>query len=141
MGERARIGCRRRVRLLCAVVATAVLGGSLVPRGGQSPIEAARAGCAIVAGPHVAHQAERVESWRRRGALVTLEEPRRFPGEIDRLLRDPDAGRELSERAAAAVRDEDPVDLYLERLSALARSGESVAPGAGARQEISQRLA
>jgi 3-deoxy-D-manno-octulosonic-acid transferase len=39
--------------LLYRVADLAVIGGSLVPHGGQNPLEAARLGCPVIFGPHM----------------------------------------------------------------------------------------
>ncbi len=40
----------------------AFIGGSLIPHGGQNPLEAARLGCAVLAGPHTANFADAYEA-------------------------------------------------------------------------------
>jgi 3-deoxy-D-manno-octulosonic-acid transferase len=44
--------------LLYRLAKFAFIGGSLVPHGGQNPLEAARLGCAVFAGPHTDNFAE-----------------------------------------------------------------------------------
>ena len=47
----------------------AFIGGSLVPRGGHNPIEAAAWGCAVITGPHVINFATIVRDMERSGAI------------------------------------------------------------------------
>ena len=47
----------------------AFIGGSLVPRGGHNPIDAAAWGCAVITGPHVINFATIVRDMERGGAI------------------------------------------------------------------------
>lgn len=47
----------------------AFIGGSLVPRGGHNPIEAAAWGCAVITGPHVINFSTIVRDMERGGAI------------------------------------------------------------------------
>ncbi|RMF74988.1 MAG: glycosyltransferase [Acidobacteria bacterium] len=87
---------------LYALADAALLGGTLVPVGGHSPLEAAAAGCPLVAGPHVGHQLDLVEPLERAGALVRVADAGEAARALARLLADPDARR----RAGDAARDE-----------------------------------
>lgn len=62
-----RLGVLARVY---ACARTALMGGTIAPIGGHSPLEAAAAGCALVAGPHIEHQRDLVEPLAEHGALV-----------------------------------------------------------------------
>lgn len=65
-----------------------LMGGSLVPHGGQNPLEAARLSCAIVTGPHV-HNFEGVYSdLAHAEALLMLDHPKELPARIASLLGD-----------------------------------------------------
>ena len=52
----------------------AFIGGSLVPRGGHNPIEAAAWGCAVITGPHVINFATIVRDMERSGAIRVVED-------------------------------------------------------------------
>jgi 3-deoxy-D-manno-octulosonic-acid transferase len=122
-----------RMGLLAALLERseiAVLGGTIAARRGQSPIEAARAGCAIVCGPHADHIEERVESWERRRAIARLTAADDLAPVLERLLADEAGRRRMGEAAASAVREEDPLALYVERLDALARAVTSASRSA-----------
>jgi 3-deoxy-D-manno-octulosonic-acid transferase len=52
----------------------AFIGGSLVPRGGHNPIEAAAWGCAVITGPHVINFATIVRDMERGGAIRVVQD-------------------------------------------------------------------
>ncbi|MEC7008763.1 MAG: glycosyltransferase N-terminal domain-containing protein, partial [Pseudomonadota bacterium] len=52
----------------------AFIGGSLVPRGGHNPIEAAAWGCAVITGPHVINFATIVRDMERGGAIRVVKD-------------------------------------------------------------------
>lgn len=76
----------------------AFVGGSLVERGGQNPLEAARLGCALLFGPHGENNAAAVAGLTRVGALEQVETAEQLTAALARLLRD----RELREARSAA---------------------------------------
>lgn len=107
---------------LPAAIATAdlvVLGGTLVQRGGHNPLEAARAGRALVVGPHVQNFADVIGHLRTRGGLVALDSPEGLAPALASLLRDPEQRRRLGERAAAAVAEGSCVERHADRLESL----------------------
>jgi 3-deoxy-D-manno-octulosonic-acid transferase len=117
-----------------------VLGGTLVPVGGQTPLEAAAAGRAIVAGPHSDHFAAVMADLRRRGGLREIASPDELlPVLVELLARSEDRER-LGARAAEAITAGSCADRYCERLEALV-SGASAAVGGGEAQRVSQRRA
>lgn len=83
--------------------AAAFIGGTLVPTGGHNPIEAARFGVPVVAGPsmenfrEIAAAFDRAGGWRRAADAGELGEVWR------RWLDDPAAAREVGSRGAALV--------------------------------------
>lgn len=99
--------------------AAAFIGGTLVPTGGHNPLEPARFGVPVAAGPSmtnfrdIAHRFDRAEAWRRVADAAELSEVWR------RWLDDPAAGRAGGERAAALV---------AENRGALARTLALLAP-------------
>ncbi|UCF67960.1 MAG: hypothetical protein JSV80_01290 [Acidobacteriota bacterium] len=78
----------------------AVLGGSFVPVGGHSPLEAAAAGCPIIAGPHRHRQLDLLDPLAQRGAAVLVESASQAGAAISDWL----ANRDARMRAAAAAR-------------------------------------
>lgn len=80
----------------------ALIGGSLVPHGGQNPLEAARLGCPVIAGPHTGNFEDAYGVLREAGALAHLADAAALPGAIRQLLADP-AARQIAADAARAA--------------------------------------
>lgn len=88
----------------------ALIGGSLVPHGGQNPLEAARLGCPIITGPHHFNFSEIIA---RLSAAHGLVETPDGPGaaqalatHVARVLADPAAGQAMAGAAASLAQDE-----------------------------------
>lgn len=60
---------------LCGAARSAFVGGSLVPHGGQNPLEPARWGLPVACGPHVENFAAIVAKLQQAGALETVSGP------------------------------------------------------------------
>jgi 3-deoxy-D-manno-octulosonic-acid transferase len=88
----------------------ALIGGSLVPHGGQNPLEAARLGCPIITGPHHFNFGEIITRLRAAHALVeTPDAPgaaEGLAGNIARILADPTAGQAMAGAAGALAQDQ-----------------------------------
>jgi 3-deoxy-D-manno-octulosonic-acid transferase len=88
----------------------ALIGGSLVPHGGQNPLEAARLGCPIVIGPHHFNFSEIITRLRAAHALVETPDGQgaaeALAGNIARILADPAAGQAMARAAAALAQDQ-----------------------------------
>ena len=83
----------------------ALVGRSLIPPGGgQNPLEPARLGCAVVAGPYTGNFADHVAMMREAGGLAMVQDVTDLTDQIGALLRDPERRRTMAERAAASVR-------------------------------------
>lgn len=82
----------------------AFVGGSLTARGGQNPIEPARLGAAVLAGPHVANFATIYGDLSAAGALATVTDAASLAAAAGRLIDDPSAAQAMAD-AAAAVAD------------------------------------
>lgn len=76
------------------------VGGSLIPHGGQNPIEPARLGCALLFGPHMHNFAEFVAAFDKSGAAETVRDERSLAEAVGRLLAD----TELRARRVEAAR-------------------------------------
>ncbi len=87
------------LRDLFPAARAALLGGTLAPVGGHSPLEAAAAGCPVVSGPHVHHQEDLVATLAAAGALVREEDATGAGRLLARWLDDA-AARETAARAA-----------------------------------------
>jgi 3-deoxy-D-manno-octulosonic-acid transferase len=79
------------------------VGGSLIPHGGQSMIEPASLGLAVVFGPHVWNFQDSVAALTEAGACVQVQGRSELGEAIRALYRDADRRRELGGRARAVV--------------------------------------
>lgn len=82
----------------------AFVGGSLIPHGGQNPIEPARLGCAIVHGPHMENFLAIEGELGAAGASVTADSAEDIAREVGSLLSNP-ALRQRRVSAARTVAD------------------------------------
>jgi 3-deoxy-D-manno-octulosonic-acid transferase len=84
------------------------VGGSLTPLGGHNPLEAARLGCALLHGPHVANVAELFAELDAAGAAAAVADEGALIAALDRLLGDAPRRRAMADagaRHAAAQAD------------------------------------
>jgi 3-deoxy-D-manno-octulosonic-acid transferase len=79
------------------------VGGSLVAKGGQTLIEPARLGAAILTGPDTSNFAQVAEDMRAAGALGQVGDGRVLAAEVDRLLADPGARSAMGRAAETYV--------------------------------------
>ena len=77
----------------------AFIGGSLIPHGGQNPLEAARLGCAIVHGPHMTNFTAIVDELDAAGATIEAASSEAIARAVGRLIDEP---AERARRVAAA---------------------------------------
>ena len=92
--------------LLYRLFPAVFIGKSLVPDGGgQNPLEPARLGCALAAGPAMANQADAAAVLTRAGGLTTVADEAALADWIETTVRDPAmaaaAGRAAQEAASA----------------------------------------
>jgi 3-deoxy-D-manno-octulosonic-acid transferase len=78
------------------------MGGSLVPHGGQNPIEAIKLGASVVHGPHVFNFTDVYEALDRVGGAKRADTPEALVKQLGQLLADP-AARDLSVAASERV--------------------------------------
>jgi 3-deoxy-D-manno-octulosonic-acid transferase len=90
--------------LFYSATGIAFVGGSLVPHGGQNPLEPARLGCAVAVGPHVRNFAEPVAILEAAGALARVADADALAVWVDMLLRDAGQRRAIGEAGIAAAR-------------------------------------
>jgi len=106
--------------LFYRVAQTALIGGSLVPHGGQNPLEAARLGCPPLFGPHTANFREITATLEAQGAGRRVADVDALVGAVRELLTDPGRRAAVSARARAAAESERQVlDATLEALAPL----------------------
>jgi 3-deoxy-D-manno-octulosonic-acid transferase len=79
------------------------MGGSLVPRGGQNPIEPAKLGSAILHGPHVHNFTDVYSAIDRAGGALPIPDGPTLVRALTELLADPRLAREMARSAAETV--------------------------------------
>ncbi|MGI6247147.1 MAG: 3-deoxy-D-manno-octulosonic acid transferase [Pseudochelatococcus sp.] len=81
----------------------AFIGGSLVPHGGQNPIEPAKLGTAILHGPHVRNFADVYAALDQAGGAWPVDSAETLAGAVYALLSQPAQARAMTRAAAATV--------------------------------------
>ena len=90
--------------LFYRLVGHAFVGRSLVPLGGQNPIEPARLGCAVAVGPHVFNFAEAVEVLEGAGGLVRVADAGALREWVAGMIAEPGRAAAMGAAGQAAVR-------------------------------------
>ncbi len=90
--------------LFYSAAGIAFVGGSLVPHGGQNPLEPARLGCAVAVGPHIHNFAEPVAALAAAGALEQVADTAALADWVDKMLSDAGLRREMGGAGVAAAR-------------------------------------
>jgi 3-deoxy-D-manno-octulosonic-acid transferase len=105
--------------LFYRLVGIAFVGGSITPKGGHNPFEAARLGCAILHGPDMSNCAAMAAALATAGATQTVTGAAELAGAVSLLLCDPGLRQARTEAAArAAAAGERVLEAVLARLSA-----------------------
>ncbi len=91
------------LRSLYALATVTYVGGSLVPKGGQNPLEAAAVGKPILMGPHVTNFRAIVEVLRQAGGLRLVHDAAELETALRLLLTSADARRLMGQRARTAM--------------------------------------
>lgn len=88
----------------------AFMGGSLVPHGGQNPLEPARLGCPVLTGPHTWNFAEVIGRLTAAGGLTRIDpgaDPATALAEaVSAMLTTPDRGRAQAEAALGVAAEQ-----------------------------------
>jgi len=80
-----------------------LIGGSLIPHGGQNPIEPARLGCAIIHGPNVANFANIFEAMARQDGCICVRNSEELVHNVAELLNNSVRSQELAHSAQKAL--------------------------------------
>jgi len=86
-----------------ALSSVALIGGSLVPHGGQNPIEAIRHGCAVIVGPHTQNFTDSIIALSEHAGVATASDAETLTSAVANLLDDPAALATMNEGASAAL--------------------------------------
>ena len=85
------------------IASVVFVGGSLVPSGGHNILEPAAAGRPVLVGPHMDNFREIADRFLSENALLQVSTADELGGEVATLMRDPERGLALGERARAVV--------------------------------------
>ncbi len=77
----------------------AFIGASLVPKGGQNPLEAAQLGCALAFGPHMTNCRDIADAMLIAGAAVEVRDAASLAAHVSTLLGDDEARRRAGDAA------------------------------------------
>ncbi len=106
------------------------VGGSLVPHGGQNPIEPAQLGCALLFGPYMGNFAEVAAELVDAGAAWSVRDGAGLADAVGRLLDDPDRRRRLAEAAGrVTTRHRQVVSVALAALAPVLAEAGITPPG------------
>lgn len=104
--------------LFFRVAGIALIGGSLVRKGGHNPFEAARLDCAILHGPDMTNCAAMADALDRAGAAVTVTDAATLAAAVSRLLADPaERRRQVDAAARIAAASNGTLDAVLDRFA------------------------
>ena len=86
-----------------ALAPVAFIGGSLVPHGGQNPIEAARHGTAVLTGPHTHNFTDAYRALGAHGGALVVHDAENLASAVIKLLGDEGALQQLTRGANEAL--------------------------------------
>ncbi len=81
--------------LFYACADVAFVGGSLVEKGGQNPLEPAAVGVPIIMGPHVFNFASIHQKLQEAGALLTIHDAQALATQVFNLLQNPNQRKQM----------------------------------------------
>lgn len=91
--------------LFCRLAPAVCMGGSLVPHGGQNPVEAAQLGCAVLYGPHMWNFAEITRQLEAAGGALPVADGGQLADALFRLLTDGEARARVVAGAARVTEE------------------------------------
>lgn len=91
--------------LFYRLVDIVVMGGTLIPHGGQNPIEAARLDCAILHGPHIENFQEMFDALTARQATAAISDAATLASQVKALLENTAQAEQMAYAAAAYAED------------------------------------
>jgi 3-deoxy-D-manno-octulosonic-acid transferase len=95
--------------LFYRVAGIVFIGGSLVPHGGQNPLEPARLDCALLTGPHTSNFTAICSELEGKKALLRVQNVSELVAEVSNLLRDHGKQEELAQTALKLAQDKQGV--------------------------------
>ncbi len=82
---------------------TALVGGSLIPRGGHNLLEGVRAGCAVVMGPHLDNIDDIANQFEEAGGMVVVNDAQSLKEQVTKLLTDEQARARVNDAATKVL--------------------------------------
>jgi 3-deoxy-D-manno-octulosonic-acid transferase len=96
----------------------AFIGGSITPRGGHAPLEAALLDCAILRGPDMSNCAGIADGLDKGGATITVQDAAELTVAVRRLLNDPvERAARAATAAGIAAQNQAVLDAVLARIA------------------------
>ena len=92
-----------QLRDIYSIATVVFMGGSMVPHGGQNPVEPAALGKPVVFGPHMFNFREITSVFVDNGAAVIVKDEEGLSGAIRMLLKDQPRRNEIGRNAARAI--------------------------------------
>ena len=90
--------------LFFRLAGVALVGASLVPKGGHNPLEPARLGCPIILGPHTEHFREVADALLAAGGALRARDAGTLAETVENVLTNSSRGQSMT-RAAATIAD------------------------------------
>lgn len=87
--------------LFYRLVDIVLMGGTLIPHGGQNPIEAARLDCAILHGPHIDNFQEMFDALTARQAVAAISDTATLASQVKALFENPAQAEQMADAASA----------------------------------------
>jgi len=94
---------------LYTVADLVIVGGSLIPHGGQNPLEAAVCGRGVVTGPHVQNFRSIMRDMQQTGSAIVTANAEELDMAVKRVLERPGELRQLNAKAAAFMQGKSQV--------------------------------
>jgi len=91
--------------LFFRLAGVALLGATLVPKGGHNPLEPARLGCPILLGPHTDHVRETAEALVAAGGALRVADAAALAEAVTLVLTNPDRARAMAHAAETVAAD------------------------------------
>lgn len=115
--------------LFFRVASVVLMGGSLVEKGGQNPLEPARLGCAVITGPHTDNFQAVYRALISVGGGIKVDGPVALAEVVERLIHDPDEVALVAETGAqVALAQSGAVDRTLAALAPYLPDPDAGAP-------------
>lgn len=105
---------------LYSLEAPVLVGGSLIPHGGQNMLEPARFGRCVLSGPHTTNFTDVIHDMKSADALIEIENAEELAAAVSRLIGHRDEAATLGERArSVAIRQNAVLERVMSRLEPL----------------------